>query len=68
MASNEFKVGDLVRLKTSGPFMTILRIDSGEAFPVVCAWFTKNDEYQQAAFPVEVLEPVSDESRTGFQF
>lgn len=51
------KVGDVVRLASGGPEMTVIKADSGEAS---CAWFLKDDEGEWAGplasdFPVEAL-------------
>jgi len=50
------KVGDVVRLKSGGPAMTVTSAKEGRVF---CAWFegTKNDS---AFFPEAALEPAGD--------
>ena len=48
-----FTVGDVVKLKSGGPLMTVLSIDEA-AHRVVCQWFDKS-EARQAEFPPETL-------------
>lgn len=49
---SELKVGDLVKLKSSGPTMTIQSIGNNNAH---CAWFV-GDENKSAVFSLESLE------------
>lgn len=45
MAANEqFKVGDLVKLKSGGPVMTINYIREEQDNECVCVWFTEKKE------------------------
>ena len=47
-----WKQGDLVRLKSSGPDMTVLGVsDKG----VQCRWFDKSGKLHNEMFPDEVL-------------
>lgn len=50
----EFKLGDVVQLKSGGPEMTIYRIDGSD---IACTWFVKQ-EPKYNSFPKEVLEKV----------
>ena len=54
--AQQFKVGDVVRLKSGGVRMTVELID-GDA--VLCVWFDKND-LKRGGFPSETLEAVAD--------
>nr|WP_281722858.1 DUF2158 domain-containing protein [Nitrosomonas nitrosa] len=56
----ELKKGDVVRLKSGGPKMTIKFIE-GET--VACVWFNEKNQKQEAAFEAEMLEK-SDKDRT----
>ncbi|MFV0571154.1 MAG: DUF2158 domain-containing protein [Xanthomarina gelatinilytica] len=52
---DEFKKGDLVRLKSGGPVMTVYEVLRGN---VSCTWFDKNDEQQYSKFSNETIEKV----------
>ena len=53
------KPGDIVRLKSGGPRMTIQAILDDR---VVCKWFDKNDTEQSGGYNIESLElaPTKD--------
>ncbi len=46
-----FKPGDVVRLKSGGPQMTVSRVDNGR---VLCEWFA-DKKHEHAFFDVAVL-------------
>jgi uncharacterized protein YodC (DUF2158 family) len=50
----DFKVGDVVQLKSGGPRMTIANMKSNPA-GVLCAWFDEAD-VKTSRFPAEALE------------
>ncbi len=54
----KFQVGDVVRLKSGGPHMTVREVGNDE---VVCQWFVggKHDSVSEAVFPVASLEKVA---------
>lgn len=52
---NMFKTGDLVKLKSGGPIMTV-RITDREGLAVRCDWFGNTDDYKTAWFESESLE------------
>jgi uncharacterized protein YodC (DUF2158 family) len=56
----EFKPGDVVRLKSGGPKMTVRKKSHNqinEAEPLVtCVWFV-NEEIREASFSPENLQP-----------
>ncbi len=57
---HELKAGDLVRLKSGGPVMTIeFWSEHYETF--VCSWFTVKHERQQQQFQAAVLTKVEEE-------
>jgi uncharacterized protein YodC (DUF2158 family) len=53
----ELKVGDLVKLKSGGPVMTVVDVDEDE---VTCVWFPSNDhrKLREADFETVTLEKV----------
>lgn len=69
-------IGDVVRLKSGGPAMTVIA-SSGRAEPgvVECAWFDRSQTCATASFPPRALElmtlpqpaiPSSGGSASGF--
>lgn len=55
------QIGDVVRLKSGGPKMTITALDETEA---TCAWFNRNGRNQSDDFPLATIEmfvPREDE-------
>jgi uncharacterized protein YodC (DUF2158 family) len=68
MAEISFKPGDIVRLKSGGPPMTIAHIDGTEAY---CEWFNDKREVQGRDFQVTSLQPHSlagESRRVGASF
>ncbi|WP_081666725.1 YodC family protein [Laribacter hongkongensis] len=59
MNDDNFKVGDVVRLKSGGPRMTIQRQDR-EGW--LCVWFTsyEADKASYHSFPTEALALVKE--------
>jgi uncharacterized protein YodC (DUF2158 family) len=53
-----FKVGDVVKLKSGGPLMTITGTSIGPGRPTLftCNWFDKDNREQAASYPAEALE------------
>lgn len=62
----ELHVGDVVRLKSGGPEMTViehpLKIAHGEnvASYAICQWFDEDGKKSQGTFIVESLEKVNN--------
>lgn len=54
----ELRVGDLVRLKSGGPTMTIIRLGEGAERSPVCAWFSERGQYGRDQFPRVCLDRV----------
>ena len=55
----DFKVGDVVVLKSGGPKMTIAALKQDRAF---CIWFNQRDQYHEektAEFLIETLKPLT---------
>jgi uncharacterized protein YodC (DUF2158 family) len=64
-----FKVGDIVRLKSGGPPMTVVRIPAIDlpSLPpedFVCSWF-EGKRHHQKSFPAEALEAAPNSEVTG---
>ncbi|MFL9594463.1 YodC family protein [Aeromonas veronii] len=57
------KVGDIVRLRSGGPNMSIVSIKDGCC---ECAWFKNDDTLGQATFPIALLglsEKIDNETQ-----
>jgi uncharacterized protein YodC (DUF2158 family) len=58
------KVGDVVRLKSGGPDMTVAWFDNksnrADAEPVVCVWFTGSGRFGRARFAEASLVKSQD--------
>lgn len=51
------KIGDTVQLKSGGPLMTVVRIESDGA--VACMWYAPDaEEFRSQAFVVGALDEV----------
>jgi len=57
-----FTAGDIVRLKSGGPKMTILGIDDDDAV-FACKWFDRNGKLHSDSFPVDMIETFSPRPR-----
>ena len=53
MTMTNFKTGDVVRLKSGSPKMTVHTSDTGA---VSCQWFDRNGKTQKDSFPPDMLE------------
>lgn len=60
MDANQFKPGDLVRLKSGGPIMTVRRFNTRENW--ICDWFDSKGEHQMKEFRGDQLENVNDQN------
>jgi uncharacterized protein YodC (DUF2158 family) len=52
--SEQFKPGDMVKLKSGGPLMTVEHYDDMRG-GVVCSWFNEKNERKQEAFAPDAL-------------
>ena len=50
--NQQFQIGDVVKLKSGGPLMTIVKTFSGdEGISYRCEWFDGDQKNQHATFP-----------------
>jgi uncharacterized protein YodC (DUF2158 family) len=57
--SQDFQIGDVVRLKSGGPKMTVTSVgpDGHGKLTVWCVWFPENSaKPEHGAFPAEAVE------------
>ena len=59
----EIKLGDVVKLKSGGPEMTVIKIGKfgydDRLQSAQCSWFKSSNEVERNVFPIEALECVS---------
>lgn len=62
--SDELKPGDLVRLKSGGPLMTVRTGPNGAREPSVgCTWYDERErDYVEDDFPAVVLEKAEQDT------
>ncbi|MBN8609666.1 MAG: DUF2158 domain-containing protein [Deltaproteobacteria bacterium] len=58
-----WKVGDVVRLKSGGPAMTVAVVDKHEQ--VLCQWFGSGGDFKDRMFVVGTLEAVVEDAPAG---
>lgn len=64
----QFKPGDVVRLKSGGPKMTVVKFGSyrmGTLDGYLCQWFDTKGDLKSDVFTEEMLETVAPESFGG---
>ncbi len=54
---NDFKIGDLVQLKSGGPVMTVTYLDGDK---VHCRWFNKDNSTATVVVASATLQKVED--------
>ena len=60
---HNFKNGDVVRLKSGGPKMTIYSVDGvGIETGIFCKWFVNENESKEGLYQPEMLEIVNQEN------
>jgi uncharacterized protein YodC (DUF2158 family) len=52
-ATLALRIGNLVRLRSGGPLMTVVRIDSDQ---VNCVWTDWDGQFESGNFPIDVLQ------------
>ena len=64
-AKSSFKIGDIVKLKSGGPDMTVksenTRFDTGAVYGYECQWFA-GKKLESGNFPTDSLEKVTPDS------
>jgi uncharacterized protein YodC (DUF2158 family) len=55
MSKNKLELGQVVRLKSGGPRMTITTVNNNDTY--ACTWFM-NGKPEHAAFPTSALAPA----------
>jgi uncharacterized protein YodC (DUF2158 family) len=64
MADKEFNQGDVVRLKSGGPSMTVAKLDNyGFGRGAACMWFPDPKSLEEKVFPLHTLEHVSTDAK-----
>lgn len=56
-SSNQFSIGDIVKLKSGGPDMTVRDVPDIGGTVYVCQWFA-GKKLEQGSFPGDSLEQV----------
>jgi uncharacterized protein YodC (DUF2158 family) len=55
--ADTLKVGDLVKLKSGGPVMTVSAVSTVDSQTTVeCIWFDDDGDNREADFPAEALK------------
>lgn len=61
---SDFKVGDVVRLRSGGPEMTVTATNLGESKNLRCEWF-ESGSVKISTFPAAALEKAADSRASG---
>lgn len=60
--AESFKAGDVVRLKSGGPSMTVVHTNVvGLPNGAACTWFDDKNQVQKASFTQDALETASSD-------
>ena len=54
----DVKNGDVVRLKSGGPLMTVIENDPTQG--IRCCWFSKDEEIKVQAFAAGILDLITE--------
>ncbi|MGE4505376.1 MAG: YodC family protein [Desulfovibrionaceae bacterium] len=57
----DFAIGDVVRLKSGGPKMTIVKVESLLEEQLFCVWIDSKQKEQRAAYPPEAVQYTEDD-------
>jgi uncharacterized protein YodC (DUF2158 family) len=57
-SKNTFAVGDIVKLKSGGPEMTVRAIPTEHTKQYICQWFA-GKKLEQGTFPADSLEQIT---------
>lgn len=63
--TSSIKVGDVVRLKSGGPAMTVTHTGNVQEPRCNCSWFAGN-EAMSGRFPADALQPETKDASPGF--
>ncbi len=63
---NKFEIGDIVRLKSGGPDMTVTSLDRYIDGVYFCAWFNGNNDLCEASYWDSSLISVTPKNIAGF--
>jgi uncharacterized protein YodC (DUF2158 family) len=55
------QVGDVVRLKSGGPLMTVARLAEDDPSAVLCEWFDRSNRYDAGHITIACLKPSTKE-------
>jgi uncharacterized protein YodC (DUF2158 family) len=58
MTENQFNLGDVVKLKSGGPWMTVSSSDSGW---IICVWYEDGEIRKTPNLPSEALKKYERE-------
>lgn len=58
------KIGDVVRLKSGGPSMTVTHTGNAHETRCSCSWFAGN-EAMSGKFPADALQPEAKDRHSG---
>jgi len=67
MSSEQFKSGAVVRLKSGGPNMTVVGVESSTG-RLVCKWFDGNKVSTGAFFSFELIEVPEEDGPSALSF
>lgn len=56
-----YSVGDVVRLKSGGPKMTVMNLPGSTNSSYLCAWFASESQRMVQHFPGDTLELAKSE-------
>ena len=59
MTTPKYEVGDVVRLKSGGPLMTVQQATYADN--IVCTWFDENNKRLSEGFHPRTLQPMGPE-------
>ena len=63
MPKASYKIGDVVRLKSGGPPMTVTSVESGDndvGYVVFCIWFNAKGNEKSGHYPAAALVLVTE--------
>ena len=63
MPKASYKIGDVVRLKSGGPPMTVTSVESGDndvGYVAFCIWFNAKGNEKSGHYPAAALVPVTE--------